>query len=181
MSSEVEVSEENSVLRVWYSKHFDLLVSFLRTRFGPGPPDPEDIAQRTFSRLLERPALDQVTNPRAFLWRIAHNLMVSEHRATGTAERRLENLRVLSELDEGYLLVPERVLEAQEQMQIALQILEAMPEKRRNILMMVRVDGCSQREVAARMGISAPAVSKHLGKATAELYDALKRRSDSGD
>ncbi len=173
MSTRLRPDDDRGLLRHWYSEHYRSLVGFLRTRFGAGPPEPEDIAQRTFSQLLGRSDLNEVANPRAFLWRIAHNLTVSEHRAAAAARRGVESLAVTSALDDGYLLVPERVLEAEEQVKAAVAAIERMPVRRRNILLMVRVDGLTHREVASRLGITPPAVSKHLAKATAELYAAL--------
>lgn len=175
MSLNNDTSKGSDLVRQWYLDHYNALISFLHSRFGAGPPEPEDIAQRTFARLLDHPTLNEVANPRAFLWRIAHNMVVSEHRSSKTAERGLENLSLLSSVNEGYLLVPERVLAAQEQIRIAVRVLERMPEKRRTVFLMVRIDGLSQSEVASRLNITPPAVSKHVGKATAELYDALMR------
>ncbi len=114
-----------------------------------------------------------MANPKAFLWRIAHNLTVSEHRAAAAARRGVESLAATTAIDDGYLLVPERVLEAEEQMKAAVEVLERMSVRRRDILLMVRVDGLKIREVAARLGITPPAVSKHLAKATTELYASL--------
>ena len=181
LSTQPDSADDPGILRQWYSEHYSSLVKFLHSRFGAGPPEPEDIAQRTFSRLLRRADLLEVANPRAFLWRIAHNMVVSEHRAADAARRGVENLTVLSVLDEGYLLVPERVLEAEEQMQAAVEALEQMPDRRRNVLLMVRVDGMTQREVALRLGITAPAVSKHLAIATTQLYHALLKYPGAND
>ena len=161
------------LVREWYDEYYGPLIGFLRSRFGPGPPEPEDMAQRTFTRLLEQHSLADVRDPRAFLWRVAHNLTVSEQRAASATEQGADRVRARQSLDEGYLLVPERVLEAKQQLQVAVRVIESMPERRKQVFLMVRVDGLSQAEVASRLGISPPAVSKHIGKATADLYDAL--------
>lgn len=181
LKSKLNNAAQTGLVRKWYADYYEPLVGFLRARFGSGPPDPEDIAQRTFSRLLDRPALEEVRNPRAFLWRIAHNLVVSEQRSVAVAAQGVQSLLAAFPLDEGYLLVPERVLEAKEQLRTAIGVLERMPERRRRAFLMVRVDGLTQAEVASRLGISPPAVSKHIGNATADLYDALLRLPSADD
>ncbi len=181
MKSNLHTAAQTGLVRKWYAEYYAPLLGFLRARFGAGPPDPEDIAQRTFSRLLDRPALEQVRNPKAFLWRIAHNLAVSEQRSAAVAEQGARGLPAAFSSDEGYLLVPERVLEAKEQLEIAIGVLERMPERRRQVFLMARVDGLTQEEVASRLGISPPAVSKHIGSATADLYDALLRLPSADD
>ncbi|MEM8982576.1 MAG: sigma-70 family RNA polymerase sigma factor [Pseudomonadota bacterium] len=182
MTSPPQRTLQSGLLEKWYSDHFTALVNFLRARFGIGPPDPEDIAQKTFTQILGKVDFQSVTNPRAYLWRVAHNLMVSEHRAIGAADRGVGNLTAITNVDEGYLLVPERVLEAKAQMQTALTVIGEMPERRRDVLILVRVDGLTLRETASRLGISSAAVSKHLAKATETLYNALvEKEIDSND
>ncbi|MEM8942988.1 MAG: sigma-70 family RNA polymerase sigma factor [Pseudomonadota bacterium] len=161
------------LLQDWYRQYYTPLTKFLQSRFGSGPPDPEDIAQSTFTRLLDHPNLRMVSNPRAFLCQIGRNLAISELRSRTTAERNCHELAASSSLPEGYLLVPERVLDAREQIQAIAKALKKMPVRRRAVLLMVRVDGLTQSKVARRLNISPPAVSRHLGMATAELYDAL--------
>ncbi|MEM1261960.1 MAG: sigma-70 family RNA polymerase sigma factor [Pseudomonadota bacterium] len=173
LTSPPQRTSQSGLLEKWYSEHFTALVNFLRSRFGVGPPDPEDIAQRTFTQVLGKVDFQTVTNPRAYLWRVAHNFMVSEHRAIGAAERGVGNLTAITDVDEGYLLVPERVLEAEAQVQTALRVIGEMPERRRDVLILVRVDGLTLRETASRLGISSAAASKHLAKATETLYYAL--------
>lgn len=182
MTSPPQRISASDLLEKWYSEHFIALVNFLRTRFGIGPPDPEDIAQKTFTQVLGKVDFETVTNPRAYLWRVAHNLMVSEHRAIGAAERGVGNLTTITNADEGYLLVPERVLEAEAQVETALRAIGEMPERRRDVLILVRIDGLTLREAASHLGISSAAVSKHLAKATEALYYALlDTEGDSND
>lgn len=166
-------SDDADLLRNWYRQYYAPLTSFLHHCFGSGPPDPEDIAQSTFTRLLDYPNLSSISNPRAFLWRVGRNLAMSELRSRSTAERNLSQITAQASQLEGYLLGPERVLDGEEQIQKLMDALQKMPVRRRAILLMVRVDGLTQTEVARRLRISSPAVSRHLGIATAELYDAL--------
>ena len=160
-------------IRKLFTDCFDPLVAFLRLRFGAGPPDPEDVAQQAFGKLMERERLSDIENPKAFLWRTARNIAVSEKRSLTRAGRREADAAAVFSIEEGYLLTPERVLEAKEQVGVALNVLRKMPGQRRRAFILTRIEGLSHGEAAKRLGVSRPAVSKHVAKATVDLYAAL--------
>lgn len=172
-SAPVVPAHASAELRRLFADCFEPLVAFLRSRFGAGPPDPEDVAQQAFGKLMERDGLGDIENPRAFLWRTACNIAISEKRSLTRADRREADTATLLSLDDGYLLTPERVLEAKEQVAIASEVLRKMPVQRRRAFILTRIEGLSHRETALRLGVSRPAVSKHVAKATADLYAAL--------
>lgn len=60
-----------------YREHAPRIVNGLRQAYGSGPPDPEDITQLVFQRVLERRDLSDIQNIRGFLWRTARNLLHS--------------------------------------------------------------------------------------------------------
>ena len=68
---------------------------------------------------------------------------------------------------------PERVLESREQIKRAELKLAAMPPQRRKAFVLVRFENMTQLEAAQQLGISRPAVTKHIAKATKELLEAL--------
>jgi RNA polymerase sigma-70 factor (ECF subfamily) len=58
-------------------------------------------------------------------------------------------------------------------MDIVQSVLRAMPEQRRRAFILTRVEGLSHGDAARRLGISRPAVSKHVARAMDDLYAAL--------
>ena len=158
-----------------YRRHFAKLVRNLRSFFGAGPPDPEEIAQQTFERLLRTADLESIDDFEAFLWRAAKNTRISEVRAVIVRTRGADAVRRLFSDEEGYLSSPERVFEAKEDLDMAFEELRRMPAQRRSAFILVRMDGLSHGEAARRLGVSRPAVSKHVARATADLYCALRR------
>src|SRR5687768_9311657 len=72
-----------------YAEHWAELCAYLRRTFGPGPPEPEDVAQATFIRFAQLERHDAIENPRAFLQRMAHNIAVSELRKARTHDKYL--------------------------------------------------------------------------------------------
>ena len=160
----------------FYTEHFDSLVAYLRRKYGAGPPDPEDVAQKAFGRIVARGGLEGVDNPKAFLWRTAANIFVSDTRTLKAEERRDAAVEAIFSSENGYLLTPERVLEAKEQVGIALRVLRQMPEQRMRAFILTRIDGLSHQATAEVLGVSRPAVSKHVARATADLHAAFVTR-----
>lgn len=75
-ASKTSDSEFEQAYRQYWSK----LCKYVNTKFGPGPPDPEDVAQLAFTRYaaLENPA--EVKNPRAYLYSTARNIVFDHYR-----------------------------------------------------------------------------------------------------
>ena len=150
-----------------------LLTAQLRRQFGDGPPDPEDIAQQAFQRLMERDGLDDIENLRAFLWRTSRNLLLNEKRSQKVRGRYDFEIESLYFPPGGDDLSPERVLLARQQLQSVNACLAAMSEKRRKALMLHRMEGLNVAAVARQLGVSRTAAAKHIARATADLDACL--------
>lgn len=181
-SDEVIVEEASVGARLaWhYSTYSDRLVSQLRARYGGGPPDPKDIAQATFEKLAQHQMLDEVDNLEAYSWTTANNLIRNEHRAM-----QVRNAHSRTEASGGGTpkcdeFDPERVVMAKEELEIVLQALRKLPERRREIFIACRVDGLNPRQAGKRLGISRTAAVRHLALATEYLAQQVGSRSKGG-
>lgn len=163
-----------------YAAHFEPLVAYLRSRFRSCTQQAEEIAQDAFEKVGTMDNLETVGNFKAYLWRSAHNIAVSDIRSKRLSSKYQAETRQLFWPDDGYHLTPERVLETNEQLKLALAALRAMPEQRRRAFILTRIEGLSHTEASEQLGISRPAVSKHVAKATADLYAVLHNESASG-
>ena len=54
--------------------------------------------------------------------------------------------------------------------------LEHLPERTRNILVLRRVHGLSQRETAKKLNISEPTVERHISRGTRQLADYFRQQ-----
>lgn len=170
----------DDAFRQLYAAHFHSLVAYLRGQFRSCTPHAEEIAQDAFEKIASMDNLGGIGNIKAYLWRAAHNLAISSIRSRNLSQKYQIETQQLFSGEEGYRLTPERVFETNEQTQIALACLRAMPEQRRRAFILTRIEGLSHTEAAEQMGISRPAVSKHVAKAIADLYAALHNESSSG-
>lgn len=147
------------------------LASGVRNRFGGGPPDPEDVAQEAFRRVIERGDTASIKNLKGFLWRTARNLVLDTKKLGRTRSKYDLEVEEIYFPHGGDISTPETVVLAKEQLKAVNEILRQMPEKRRRALVLYRVEGLTLVEVARRLRLSRTAVSKHIAKAHSALSE----------
>jgi len=160
-----------SFLHSLFRQHAGEISTFLRGRWH-NEADVADIVQESFLRLSEYQERETVSNPRAFLFQTAANLLVDQHRRRATRERYLEP-DVEPESVAGETASPENRWEAQEALEHFCELLEQLPEVRRHAFVLFRIEGLSHREIAARLGISVRSSERHVMQAMQFLARAL--------
>ncbi len=157
-----------------YRLHQPELCRYLNKTFGAGPPDPEDVVQAAFTKFaaLEKP--EKIENPRAFLFRTAHNIALNELRKTATHNgyaKEIENTtggRILDEVD------AERVLIAKEKAEVLEAAIKRLPKKNRRLLLLHRIHGLSYAKISRQTGISQTQVKRLIAESLAECSEALR-------
>lgn len=161
------------VFRRFYRRYFATLTNNLRTTYGSGPPDPEEVAQQAFDKLLSRDGLDDIADLEGFVWICARNIIMSEKRAARVRQNNKEQVALrffgatCDEFD------PERVFMAKEQLALVMEALEGMPERRRRIFILNRVHGLTPEQAGRRCGVSRSSAVRHIAVATAIIAEAL--------
>lgn len=158
------------------------LRSYLR-RYATQPADVDDLVQGVYERLLTIDACTAVgiRSVRAFALTSARNLALDWHR-----HRRVVPIRLVEEnsdldvLDERVRVVD--AVAAQQELKYVQAAIEALPVRCREVFVMRKVQGYTQKEIAARLSISEHTVEQHLVKAVKRLClvrAALDVSSDS--
>lgn len=140
-----------------------------------------DLTQEAFMRLSESGAgaAGAVGNPRAYLYRVAHNLAVDHvRRQSPRRDAAPVSDAVLAEVPDGRPS-PEQVLGERQRLDIARSAVLDLPERTRQVFVLARLDGLTYRQVAETLGISESSVQKHLAKAVAHVMQRL-RAGDHG-
>lgn len=156
-----------------YRRHWTELCAYARRTFGPGPPDPEDIVQAAFVRFAALPASSQIANPRAFLFRTAHNLAIDAHRRQSRAGAAAAELGAAP--DESRDFSPEDVLVSREDLARLEAALATLKPKQRTALLMHRLDGASFAEIGRQLGMSPSGARKLVEQGFAAAMTAMKR------
>jgi RNA polymerase sigma-70 factor (ECF subfamily) len=163
---------EEPRLAALYRHHWDEICGYVRRRFGPGPPEPEDVAQAAFMRLSARTDVGDLENPRAFLYRVAHNLAIEERRrldARCRAEAGVtEDAPATDDRD------PERVLSGKERRRLLAIAFSTLEPRTRQILIMSRQDELSSAEIARRLKLSPTHVKRLMAQAIAHCRAVIE-------
>ena len=160
---------QNEPLTALYQEYAEELSNGIRSRYGDGPPDPDDVAQDAFRRVFERADVSKIVNLKAFLWRTARNLVIDAKRSDQTRSKFDFEVEQLFFPLKGDTSTPETVIIAREQLAAINGLLRRMPEKRRWALILYRLDGLTLTEIGRRLGISRTAVTKHISKAEMQI------------
>lgn len=175
-SGEQALSAENaSQLRRLFEDHSDALRRYIAARFGPGPPEPEEVAQAAFAKVAGVRDIGAIGNLRGFLYTVACNIVIDHRRRAAHRNAVHDDLLLHFDGDSLSDLSAERVLLAKEQFAVFEAALNGMPAMRRRIFLMVRSEGQVPAAVARRFGITEGAVHKHISRALADCAKAFAR------
>ena len=152
-----------------YNDHRAILIASLRKSFGSGPPDPEDVAQQAFQKLIERSNRSDIANLKAFLWRTARNIFLNGMNKESLHSRHDFEIEHLYFATRGVEFTPERVLEVKEELKAINNALRHMPDKRRTAFLLHTVEGLSVAAVARQLGITRTPAQKHITRAAQDI------------
>ena len=174
-------SDQRRLLESCYDTFFAPLVSGLKQLHGSDGFDAEDIAHRAFEKLAQALGQTTIHNPEAFVWRVAQNFALQHKRKQSLDYRYAQNARNGAAGADRHEITPERMALADEELAVINRALLAMNERRRQIFLLHTIDGMNYTAIAAALGISRPAVAKHLAKAAAAIdHDLAQAASRNG-
>ncbi len=120
-----------------------------------------------------------IQSPRAFLFITARNLGIARVRHDRVVPMELvaemESLSVL----ENAAPSAERVSSAREELRLLVKAIERLPTQCRQVYTLRKVYGFSQKEIAARLGITEHTVEKHVSKGVRLCADYLLGSADT--
>ena len=160
-----------------FDEHRRDLLRYLRAH-GAGDRA-EDLLQELWLKFVHAPA-GPVASPRNYLYRAATNLMIDLRRSEGQAQRRELEWSELSDRmpnspanDAG----PDREIDGRRRLAIVEAELARLPARALSIFRQHRIEGKTQREIAAAMALSASTVESDL-RMVYRLLDELRRKLD---
>lgn len=137
------------------------------------PEDADELAQEAIVRVLEAGSRGEIRYPGSYLYRTASNLAVN---------LRLRKSSVLvdyiEEIADGEVLAEtvtvEHEVAVQRRFESLCHRIADLPEQCRRVMVLRKVYGYSQKEVAERLGISVSTVEKHLSKALLRCAEDMR-------
>lgn len=170
------MTDERDKLLAAFQVRREAVTRFLMRRVR-SPEVAEDLTQETWIRIATGSVTVDVANPDAYLFRVAANL-AADH-------ARVENRRLTSDEVDALLDVPadtpdpsEIATGRQEWLELS-KALDELPERRREIFRLARIEGMAHRDIAERFDVSTRTVEKDIVKAL-EFCAIRLRRSIRG-
>ncbi len=161
-----------------FAQHRRELLRFLAARCG-GRDEAEDLLQDLWIKALAQPA-GPIANGRAYLFRMANNLVLDQLRGR---QRAMARDRTWLVEDGGGALSPEdrpdpalpadETIARRQEADALRQAIAGLPPGAQRALRLHQLEGLPQGEVAQIMGISRSGVEKHLAVAMKHLRNML--------
>jgi len=162
----------------WFAEevqpHEAPLRSYLR-RSLPSLADVDDLVQDCYARMLKAHDKGQVRKPRPLLFAIARNAVHDFFLRRGRAD-----LISITEIDALPVLEDEPgVVESvchQQELSLLAEAIQSLPERCREVILLRKIKGLPQKEIAALLGISENTVEVLAVKGTRRCGDYLRAR-----
>lgn len=161
----------------WLARHVlpheAALRAWLRQKYALGV-EVDDIVQETYAILAGLESVDAIRNPRSYAFQTAHSLILAHLRRS-----KIVSIRSASDLELAGAMAdtptPEQVAEDRDELANVARVLGELPPKVREVFLLRRVQGLSQRETAERLGISENSVEKRISQGIRALLAAFGR------
>ncbi len=161
-----EVMPHEPGIRVW-----------LRQR-GQSAEDIDDLIQEGYAKLAGVTAFAQIAQPGGYFFQIVRNLMIDSIRHARVV--RIDTVGHLVDQGGGSDdVTPERIALVRDELSSVMRCLETLPDRCRAIFKLRKIDGLSQREIAAKMGVSESIVENDAAKGLTLLMRAMRRDVDT--
>jgi RNA polymerase sigma-70 factor (ECF subfamily) len=158
-----------------FADHVEAVRRYARV-IGRDPAHAEDLVQECLARALSRPRdWRDVRNARAYLLTILHNLHVDD-----VARRWRDGVMVpIDDADPGLACAPEQF--GRLQLRDLVRSLQALPEERRRLLLLIALDGMSYQEVARQLNLPIGTVMSRLSRTRDTLRRLMEDEGPASD
>ncbi|MBA4136969.1 MAG: sigma-70 family RNA polymerase sigma factor [Opitutus sp.] len=157
--------------------HDSSLRAYLRGSF-PTVRDVDDVVQESYVRIWKANPAEPIQSARAFLFRIARHLALDwlRHDRVSPIDA-VTDFSTLSVLDHGPGVA--EAASMAEETALLLTAIDALPARCREIIILRKLRGLAQKEIAAQLGLSEQTVQVQIGRGVRKCEEFLRRRGVS--
>ncbi len=166
--SQSNESSLEALFNYYYPRLYNFSKSFLKIETGI-----DDILQEVFLKIWHnRTNITSVSTFNAYIFTITRNLLLNELRSRLNNQRvkdQIQKLSVASEYDSfgqvEYNDLKEKIDD----------IIDALPDRQKEVFILSRKEGLSHKEIAGKLGISTKTVEYHISLSISSLKNKLKK------
>jgi|SRR5579859_1502941 len=136
--------------------------------------DIEDVIQETYARFMTHQALDTIRYPRQYALLTARAIIIDHVRHSRVVSITSSGNLELLEIPAPDINSEERI-EFRQEVETVMAALNELPDACRETLILRRIEGLPQKEVAARLKISEKTVEKHMATGVRLLINLFGR------
>ena len=162
----------------WFTEvvhpHDAQLKSYLRRSF-PSVRDVEDVVQESYVRLWKRNLAQPIVSAKGFLFQVARRLALNtvRHDRASPIDERVTEREASGVLEEKDLR--EEVCTRHEVL-LLLDAIETLPCRCREIVLLRKIEGLSQKQIAEKLGLSEQTVQVQACRGLKRLQQVLRER-----
>lgn len=151
------------------TKYYNELVYYVQRMIGDKEKS-RDLIQETYMKTIEKSKKINIKNERAFLYKVARNLVVDK------ARKKQKVFKV--EYEESTHFIPkkeqpEEIVLINSRDEDLKKIIETLPSRSKQAFVLHIMKGYSRQEIAQIMGISVNAVQKHITRGTKKVQEKI--------
>lgn len=176
MTSESPLTDPAAAKRSWvdalYRKYSQALSTFL-VRQRVKPDEAAEIVQETYCRIQQVGDVETIRDPKAFLFRVAHNIRFNERKHRRSALERdvldIDSVELPSNAPSPY-----QTFKGEQDLAIARAAFEELSDACREAFVMNRFRSLTFAQIAVRLDISVSMVEKHIAHAVSHMRKSLE-------
>jgi RNA polymerase sigma factor, sigma-70 family len=136
--------------------------------------DADDIIQEMYARIGSLDNLDSIRDPALYAIKVAHSILANQIRRS-----QIVSITAAGDLSDYEIpspeASPEDELVQRDEVQVVVDALATLPKRTRDVLLLRRVEGLSQKETARTLDIAEKTVEKHMTRALLYLATQFGR------
>lgn len=141
----------------------------------------DDLAQEAFIRAFAAEGLRVIESPKAFLFKIAKNLALNElARQSAAATQPLGDFEGQEVLEDSSQAAVDDVVDSRERIRLLARAIAALPPQCAKVFILRKMQGLSQKEIAARLNISVRTVENHVATGLSRCRAYMREHGGAG-
>ncbi len=153
-------------VRAWLSRH------------GIAADQIDDVVQEAYCRIAALDSVSHIASGRSYLFRTAQNILLEQiRRARVVRIDTVAEIECLNIVDDEPS--PERIAAGRLELKQVEKLILALPEKCRKIFVLRRIQGMSQRSIAAMLGVSENTVEAQAARGLRLILTAMTEQTST--